>query len=75
MDFTRLGFYRNRISQTQETIAFVLGVIRSSIFSGSIVKKSGSISTNTGQAPTYKAQLAEAIKLKGDVITSSDGPI
>ena len=26
MDFTRLEFYRNRISQTQETIAFVLGV-------------------------------------------------
>ena len=26
MDFTKLEFYRNRIGQSQETIAFVLGV-------------------------------------------------
>ena len=39
------------------------------------MKKSGSISTKTGFAPTNKAQFADAMKLKGDVITSSPGPI
>ena len=50
-------------------IALVFFVIRSSIFDGSIVKKSGSMSVKTGRAPTYNAQLAEAMKLNGEVIT------
>ena len=56
------------------TIAFVRGVIAASTASGSRLNVCGSMSANTGEAPSYIAQLAEATNEYGDVITSSPGP-
>src|SRR4051794_21785466 len=42
--------------------------------SGSRFSVSLSMSQNTGRAPSYSRQLAEATKLKGEVRTSSPGP-
>ena len=56
-------------------IALVFSVIASSIFEGSSVKVSGSMSTNTGFAPVYKMELPVAANVNGVVITSSPSPI
>ena len=40
-----------------------------------MLKVTGSMSTNTGLAPTYSTAFAVAIKVNGVVITSSPGPI
>ena len=56
-------------------IAFVFGVIASSIFLGSILNVSGSISTKTGLAPTMPIASAVATNVNAVVITSSPAPI
>jgi hypothetical protein len=56
-------------------IAFVAGVIAASTAAGSRLSVRGSMSANTGLAPSYSAQFAEATKEKGVVTTSSPGPI
>ena len=56
-------------------IAFVLGVIAASIFAGSILKVSGSISAKTGVAPTIPIASVVATKVNAVVITSSPFPI
>src|SRR5262249_13256239 len=54
--------------------AFVVGVIAAGIRDGSMLKVAGSISTNTGFAPTRAIEPAVATKLKGVVMTSSPAP-
>ncbi len=56
------------------TIAFVRSVIAASTAAGSRLSVRGSMSANTGVAPSYIAQFAEATNEYGDVITSSPGP-
>ena len=56
-------------------IARVLGVIAASIWFSSMLKVTGSMSTNTGRAPNRAIDPAVAPKVKGVVITSSFGPI
>ena len=57
------------------TTAFVFSVIHFSMLSGSILYVLRLISANTGFAPTYRAQLADAANVIGVVMTSSPGPI
>ncbi len=56
------------------TIAFVRGVTAASTAAGSRVSVRGSTSANTGVAPSYMTQFADATKENGDVIASSPGP-
>ncbi len=56
-------------------MALVLEVIAFSSKLTSILYESGSISTNTGFAPSKAITSTVAKKLKGVVITSSPGPI
>ena len=56
-------------------IAFVLGVIAASIFSGSMLNVSGLMSTNTGVAFAKPIALAVATNVNAVVITSSPRPI
>ena len=56
-------------------IAFVLSVIASSIFEGSILNVFGSISTNTGFAPIKAIISAVEIHVYGTVMTSSPASI
>ena len=56
-------------------IAFVLGVINASIFSGSMLNVSLSISANTGFAPTMPIASVVATNVNAVVITSSPLPI
>ena len=56
-------------------IAFVFGVIAFSIFAGSILNVSGSISTNTGFAPTIPIASDVATNVNAVEITSSPAPI
>ena len=55
-------------------IALVAGVIAASTASKSMLRVSGSISTNTGRAPTVRMTLLVATHDSGVVITSSPGP-
>src|SRR5215208_6918436 len=57
------------------TIARVLGVTAASTACGSRLSVCASTSANTGVAPSYMKQFAEATNEYGDVITSSPGPI
>ena len=57
------------------SIAFVRGVITDSIKSGLRLNVVGSISMNTGRAPVNSMLFADAMKVKGEVITSSPFPI
>ena len=52
-------------------IAFVRSVTAASAASGSRLSVTGSMSANTGRAPSYSAALAEATNENGLVITSS----
>ena len=56
-------------------MAFVLGVIFDSISLTSMLNVSGSISTNTGVAPTMPIASVVATKVNATVITSSPAPI
>jgi len=56
-------------------MALVFGVIAFSINSGTMLNISGSVSTNTGVAPSLLITPAVAKNVNGDVITSSPGPI
>ena len=56
-------------------IALVRGVIAASSNAASMFAVSGSTSTNTGLAPTSAMTSAVATKVKGEVMTSSPGPI
>ena len=56
-------------------IAFVRLVIARSILLGSMLNVRGSISTNTGNAPTRAIHPAVAKKVNGVVMTSSPGPM
>jgi len=56
-------------------IARVLLVIAASILSGSILYPLGSISANTGLAPTCSTTFTDAANVIGVTITSSRGPI
>src|SRR5919204_1979781 len=56
------------------TTAFVRGVIAASTDSVVTLYVCGSMSANTGVAPSYSAQFADATNEYGDVITSSPGP-
>jgi hypothetical protein len=53
----------------------VRGVMRAATLAGSRLKLSGSMSANTGVAPTMEIASAEAKKVNGVVITSSPGPM
>ena len=55
-------------------IAFVLSVIFSSAFAGQSCHVSGLMSANTGRAPQYSAQFADAANVIGVVMTSSPAP-
>ncbi|TXT21923.1 MAG: hypothetical protein FD138_3921 [Planctomycetota bacterium] len=55
-------------------IAFVRGVIAASTASGSTLNVTGSMSTNTGFAPSRQIELAVAKNVNGLVMTSSPGP-
>src|SRR5579862_1434706 len=57
------------------TIAFVRGVTAASTAAGSMLSVRGSMSANTGTAPSYTKQFADAANEYGDVITSSPGPM
>ena len=46
-----------------------------SILSGSMLKVSFSMSAKTGRAPVNRIELAEAMNVKGEVMTSSPSPI
>ena len=48
--------------------------MHASMQAGSMFQVASSISANTGLAPTYRAQLAEAAKVIGVVMSSSPGP-
>jgi hypothetical protein len=56
-------------------MARVRGVIAASIEAGSMLKVSGSISTNTGVAPQYRMTFAVAMNEWLTVMTSSSGCI
>ena len=56
-------------------IAFVLGVIFSSSFVGSIHQVWGSTSTKTGRAPARITTLALTMSVKSGMITSSPSPM
>ena len=56
-------------------IARVRAVIAASIFEASIRQVSGSMSTNTGRAPSSTIISAVAAKVNGVVTTSSPGPM
>ena len=71
---SRRGWWAGVPKTSTERIARVRGVMASSTFSGSRLSVSGSMSTNTGTAPSKSRTLDEATKLKGVVITSSPGP-
>ena len=53
------------------SMAFVRGVMASSIRSGSMFAVSGPMSRSTGFALSYRMQLPDAMRLNGVVITSS----
>ena len=55
-------------------IALVRGVIAAASLRGSRLKSRGSMSTNTGRAPSRWITPAVAKKVNGVVITSSPGP-
>jgi len=56
-------------------IALVFGEIFGAIFSGSMLNVSGQMSTNTGLAPASAIVSAVAMKVNGDVMTSSPAPM
>ena len=56
-------------------MAFVFGVIAAAIAAGEMLKVFGSMSTNTGVAPTLWIVPAVAKKVNGVVITSSPRPM
>ena len=56
-------------------MAFVRGPSARSICAGSICMVTGSMSANTGVAPTCSITWADAQKVNGVVITSSPGPM
>src|SRR5262245_838367 len=56
------------------TTARVFLVIAASTAAGERFSVLGSMSANTGVAPSYTAQFADATKEYGDVTTSSPGP-
>src|SRR5271157_4395862 len=56
-------------------MARVFGVMTAAINAGLMLKVTGSMSTKTGFAPTRAMEPAVAMKLKGDVMTSSPGPM
>ena len=56
-------------------MARVRDVMRASMSAALMLQVSGSMSTNTGVAPSNTTTSAVAAKVKGDVITSSPGPM
>ena len=56
-------------------IAAVRGVIAAAVAAGSIVRRSASMSANTGVAPAIMIASAEKAADSGEVITSSPGPM
>ncbi len=60
---------------TRDSSSFVIDSSSDSSFCGSILKVTGSISTNTGFAPSLAIQPAVAKKVKGVVITRSPCPV
>ena len=56
-------------------MALVRGVIDASTQLGSMLKVSSWISAKTGVAPVKRMVLTEAMKVKGEVMTSSPGPM
>ncbi len=61
-------------SRCTTTIAFVRGVTRARMDSGSRQSVAGSMSAKTGTAPLTSAQVAEAAMVYGETTTSSPGP-
>ena len=61
MSYGGEGVARMRVLQV--VVLIVFGVIAASIFSGSILHVSGSISTNTGLIPFHHSECVVATKL------------